>query len=263
MADNGQRLSGKVALITGAASGIGAAHARLFAAHGAKVVVTDINADGGNQTVKDCGPEALFVPHDVTSAESWAEAVDATMDRFGGLDILVNNAGGNMGRGGPLETTPLANYDFVIALNLTGVWLGMQAVIAPMRARGGGSIVNVSSLAGMVGFPNMAAYTAAKWGVRGLTKAAANELAPDHIRVNSIHPGFTETRASAHSNLSEVITSSGRHLGARVPLNRAGQAEDLARAGLFLASDDSSYITGAELPVDGGVLISPMDLNRP
>ena len=258
MANDGQRLAGKVALITGAASGIGAAHAKLFAAHGAKVVVTDVNVEGGREVARDCGSGATFVALDVTSEASWSDAVGAALDAFGGLDILVNNAGGNMGRGGPLSTTPRADYDFVLALNLTGVWLGMRAVIAPMRARGGGSIVNVSSLAGLVGFPDMAAYTAAKWGVRGLTKAAANELAADRIRVNSIHPGFTETRASAHSNLSRTIAESGGHKGARVPLHRPGQAEDLARAGLFLACDDSSYVTGVELPVDGGVLISPM-----
>jgi 3alpha(or 20beta)-hydroxysteroid dehydrogenase len=253
-----QRLVGRVALITGAATGIGAAFARLFAEHGAAVVVTDLDRERGKAVAQECGPEAVFHELDVTSEEQWTAATAAAVDRFGGLDVLVNNAGGTYGRNLSLERTSLADYEFVIGLNLTGQWLGLRAAIAPMRARGGGSVIGISSLAGLVGFANLAAYTTAKWGVRGLTKAAANELAADGIRVNSIHPGYTLTRPDAHDATAEEIAATGAFRGARVPLGRIATPEEMAQSGLFLASDESAYVTGIELTVDGGALLSPM-----
>ena len=256
MVPQARRLAGRTAIVTGAAGGIGAATAALLAEHGANVVVTDIDVARGREVAAACG--AGFVEHDVTSADDWAVTVATTLNRFGRLDVLVNNAGGTFGRRGSLEETAREDYDYVVAVNLTGVWLGMQSVIAPMREQGGGSIVNISSLAGMLGFPAMAAYTAAKWGVRGLTKSTATELGVDRIRVNSIHPGFTASRVETAATTTEEIATTGGFRGAHVPLGRAGLAEDLARAVLYLASDDSSYVTGAELVVDGGAMVSPM-----
>jgi 3alpha(or 20beta)-hydroxysteroid dehydrogenase len=169
------------------------------------VVVADIDVDRGRQVAAELGDCAIFVRLDVTSPADWASAIERTVDQFGSLDILVNNAGGTAGRTGPLEHMSFADYNFVLSLNLTGAWLETQAAIAPMRKAGGGSIINISSIVGLVAFPGMGAYSAAKCGLRGLTKTVAIELAEDDIRVNSIHPGFIDTPGSSATRLPETI----------------------------------------------------------
>jgi 3alpha(or 20beta)-hydroxysteroid dehydrogenase len=239
------RLDGKVALISGAARGQGEAEARLFVEAGACVVIGDVLDDAGEAVAKDLGDAARFVHLDVTDAPSWQRAVDATIESFGGLDVLVNNAG--ILRMASLREETLAGFEQIIRVNLYGVFLGMQAVLAPMRDAGGGSIVNISSAAGMRGIPDHGAYGASKWAVRGLTKTAALEFASDRIRVNSVHPGAVDTPMVAWAG---IVRGEGNMPG--VPLGRTGIPEDIANLVLFLASDASSYITGTEHVIDGG-----------
>jgi 3alpha(or 20beta)-hydroxysteroid dehydrogenase len=239
------RLDGKVALITGAARGQGEAEARLFTAAGARVVVSDVLDDLGEGVATDIGADARYVHHDVREEGSWAKAVDIAVGEFGRLDVLVNNAG--ILKTNRIEHQTLEDFDAIVRVNLYGVFNGMRAAIAPMRAAGGGSIVNISSAAGLRGVPGYGAYGATKWAVRGMTKTAALELASDHIRVNSVHPGAVDTPMVAASNLQR---GEGKLPGA--PLGRVGIPEDIANLVLFLASDASSYITGAEFAIDGG-----------
>ena len=240
------RLAGKVALVTGAASGMGEATARLFAAEGAQLVVADI-AEAG-EGVASSLVQALFVRLDVASAASWADATIATERRFGGLDILVNNAG--LFSLGGIDDVDEEEFDRHVAVNQRGVLLGMQNAAAAMRRRGGGAIVNISSTTGLRGGPGLIAYRTAKWAVRGLTRCAAHDLARDGIRVNAVLPGpiATGMMAAGYSD-AEREDIAGRTL-----LKRLGRPEEVARATLFLASDEASYITGAELVVDGGAL---------
>lgn len=246
-----QRLSGKVALVTGAARGQGAAEARLFVAEGARVVLTDVLDDEGELVAKELGSEhAAFVHHDVTDPTGWAEAVAATVGTFGRLDVLVNNAG--VFRYTPLATTPVEAFDEVITINQRSVFLGMQAVIPAMTAAGAGSIVNVSSIAGLRGSAGTAAYSASKWAVRGMTKVAAIELAPLKIRVNSIHPGIIDT-PMLQDLLFTGEAAAKEAIAARIPLGEVATAAQVARMALFLASDDSDHSTGAEFVVDGGL----------
>ena len=245
------RLDGKVALVTGAARGQGAAEARLFAAEGAKVVVTDVLDEDGALVAKDLGADrAVFVHHDVTEPEAWTVAVASALDAFGRLDVLVNNAG--VFRYTPLATTPVEDFDEIIRINQRSVFLGMQAVIPAMTAAGGGSIVNVSSIAGLRGSPGTAAYSASKWAVRGLTKVAALELASLRIRVNSIHPGIIDT-PMLNDLLFTGEAAARQAIGARIPMGEVATAEQVARMALFLASDESDHSTGAEFVVDGGL----------
>ena len=244
------RLAGKVALITGAARGQGAAEARLFAAEGAKVVVTDVLDDDGELVAKELGDAAAFVHHDVTEPDAWQAAVAAALETFGRLDVLVNNAG--VFRYTPLATTPVEEFDAVIRINQRSVFLGMQAVIGAMTQAGGGSIVNVSSIAGLRGSPGTAAYSASKWAVRGLTKVAALELASLKIRVNSIHPGIIDT-PMLDDLLFTGDAAARQAIGARIPMGEVATADQVARMALFLASDDSDHSTGAEFVVDGGL----------
>lgn len=234
------RLAGQVALITGGARGIGAAAARLFVAEGACVVIADVEAGAGAALAGELGPSAVFVACDVTRAEDWARAVDAAETSFGSLTVLVNNAG-VLHTAGLLETTE-ADFRRVVDVNQVGIFLGLQAVVPAMRRAGGGSIVNTSSIAGMQGMRHLIAYGATKWAVRGMTKTAALELARDGIRVNSIHPGTITTD----------MNPSGTNL--RCPLGRAGRPDEVAQLICYLASDESSYTTGAEHVVDAGVL---------
>ncbi|MEU3609615.1 glucose 1-dehydrogenase [Streptomyces sp. NPDC035033] len=234
-------LTGKVALVTGAARGIGAAQARLFAALGARVVLTDVLAEAGEGTAASIGPAARFVRHDVTDETGWRTAVAAAVDGFGRLDVLVNNAA--VYTTSTIEEEDPARLDVLLRVNLAGPFLGIRAAVPAMRASGGGSIVNMSSQAGLQGIWGHGAYGAAKWGLRGLTRTAAIELGPDGIRVNSVHPGAIATAMTAHLGTEE-------HPAA--PLGRVGKPEEVARLVAFLASDDSSYLTGAELAVDGG-----------
>lgn len=235
-----------MAVVTGAALGIGNAVARRFVAEGARVVLTDIRSADGKAVAEDLGPGACFVAHDVSDEGSWQAVVDTTLAAFGGIDILINNAG--IWRTASLIEETVSGFDELIRVNLRGVFLGMRAVAPQMRNRGGGSIVNTSSTAGLVGLSDMVAYGASKWGVRGVTKVAALELGPWGVRVNSIYPGGVDTPMTASHGFSRAP---GR---ANVPLGRYGTPEDIASLHLFLASDESSWITGAEIYIDGGLM---------
>jgi 3alpha(or 20beta)-hydroxysteroid dehydrogenase len=240
------RLDGKVALITGAARGQGAAAARRFAAEGAKVMVADIIDDEGKALAGEIG--AVYQHLDVTQEADWSAAVDRAVDEFGQLTVLVNNAG--ILHFSELGKTTLADYERVIRVNQIGTFLGMRSVVEPMSRAGTGSIVNVSSVEGLAGMPFLVAYTASKFAIRGMTKVAALELGGKGIRVNSVHPGVIETKmvsqalGGADVDLSPVT--------GRLALGRAGAAEEIAQLVVFLASDESSYCTGAEFVADGG-----------
>ena len=244
------RVDGKVALITGAARGQGEAEARLLARAGARVVVTDVLDDLAADVAADIGDAARFVHHDVGDEGSWAKAVDVALDEFGRLDVLVNNAG--ILKTALLEEQSLEGFEAIVRVNLYGVFNGIRAVIEPMRAVGGGSIINTSSEAGLLGLPRYTAYGATKWAVRGLTKTAALELGRDHIRVNSVHPGIVDTPMLVGEGLRLE-----ENLLPMVRLGRYGVPSDIANLVLFLASDASSYITGAELHINGGGLDTP------
>ncbi|MGE4323417.1 MAG: glucose 1-dehydrogenase [Sphingobium sp.] len=239
------RLDGRIALLTGAASGMGAAQARLFIAEGARVLLTDIQ-EGGAALAEELGPDAAFCLHDVTRQADWEKAVALAESRFGGLDILVNNAG--LFRPGAIEDTGVDLFDRHVAINQRGVFLGMRAVVPAMQRAGAGAIVNISSGAGLRGAAGMFAYATTKWAVRGMTKCAALDLAPYRIRVNSIHPGPIDTPMIGDwpPEWHERATES-------VPLKRLGQPDEIARLALFLASADADYMTGAEVAIDGGV----------
>jgi len=239
------RLAGKVAVVTGAARGQGEAEARLFAAEGAEVVLTDVLEDRVAEVAADIGDAARWVRHDVSSEADWTGVVDRTLADFGRLDVLVNNAGIHHIR--PLEDETLEAFERMVAVNLRGTFLGIKAAIAPMRAAGGGSIVNISSLAGLQGFYGHGVYGATKFGVTGLTKVAAIELGPSGIRVNSVHPGPIDTDMLPLRD-GDVAGRFRDH-----PLGRVGSASEVAELVLFLASDASSYVTGAQMTVDGGL----------
>jgi 3alpha(or 20beta)-hydroxysteroid dehydrogenase len=236
------RLEGKVAIITGGARGQGAAEGALFAAEGAIVYLTDVLAEEGAKTAAASG--ARFLEHDVTSPSRWREVVEQVVAAHGRLDVLVNNAGIFHLAG--LTETPLEVWERLVAVNQTGVYLGMQAVAPQMKAQRSGSIINVSSVAGLRGAAPCFAYGATKWAVRGMTKSAAQELGGFGIRVNSIHPGLIDTPMVAGQSL-EALT-------AGVPMQRAAQPDEVARLVLWLASDENSYTTGAEIAIDGGFM---------
>ncbi len=248
------RLDGKVALISGAARGMGQAEARMFAAEGAKVAVCDVLDAEGKAVAAEIGADAIYQHLDVTREDAWADAVAATTAAFGKLDVLVNNAG--IAESAPLHRMTLESWQRVIDVNQTGVFLGMRAVVEPMTAAGGGSIVNISSIDGMVGMDYLMGYVASKWAVRGMTKAAAMELGHRNIRVNSIHPGFIHTHMGAREGVppEEVHARLDAHTRRLAPLSRAGTPEDIAKLALFLASDDSAYSTGSEFVADGGLI---------
>ena len=241
------KLDGRVALITGGARGQGAAESALFASEGAKVVLTDVLDADGAKTAANIG--GAYLHHDVRSEQRWREVVEEVVSTHGRLDILVNNAG--IFRTGGVVSTTEADYRAVIDINQVGVFLGMQAVAQQMMAQQGGAIVNISSIAGMQGSRGAIAYSASKWAVRGMTKSAASELGRYGIRVNSIHPGLIETPM-----LHQVPgVDSGRmdEMTRRIPLGRVADAHEVAKLALFLASDESSYCTGHEFIIDGGM----------
>ena len=244
------RLEGKVALITGGARGQGAAEGRLFAAEGARVVLTDLLDGEGKAVAREVG--GTYHHHDVTQESQWASVVAEVLKQHGRVDILVNNAG--IGRMGSLETTNLDDYMTVIMVNQVGVFLGMKAVSEAMKAQRSGSIVNISSIAGMNGFNKRGsiAYAASKWAVRGMTKSAAQELGQYGVRVNSVHPGYIDTPMLRGTSVA-LDEAAVERLTRRVPLHRIAEPEDVGRLVLFLASDESAYCTGAEFVVDGGV----------
>jgi len=247
------RLQGKVALISGAANGMGEAEARLFASEGAKVVVADLMETKGRQIVTDItagGGEARFVRLDVTSEEDWQEVVGTTVGVFGQLDILVNNAGISGSFDPDIMST--AAWDRLMAVNARGVFLGIKCAAPAMQRAGGGAIVNISSISGFVGqdYIHMA-YNASKGAVRIMTKSAAVQYAKDGIRVNSVHPGIMPPMTTSRGTADPTRRAA---MIAQVPLGREGRREEVAYAVLFLASDEASYITGTELVVDGGYL---------
>ena len=246
------RLQGKVAIITGGARGQGAAEARMFAREGAKVVFGDVLDDDGRQVeaeITAAGGEAVYVRLDVTDEESWREAVGTALSRFGKVDILVNNAGIASWNAG--DDASVAEWDRIMEVNAKGVFLGTKAVIPAMRAAGGGSIINISSISGMVGQTNIhPGYNASKGAVRILTKSTAVQHAAEGIRCNSIHPGPVKTPMTERSwSNPEWLQATER----RTPLGRYAEPDEIAYGVLFLASDESSFMTGSEMVIDGGM----------
>lgn len=248
------RVAGKVAVITGAASGLGAESARRLAAEGCALMLTDVSADAGAAVADEItgkGHRAHFMTHDVTDEAAWADVVSATVERFGKIDVLINSAG--VGGGEPILESTLENWRRVISINLDGTFLGVRAIAPLMVEKGAGSIINISSILGKVGTPGAAAYCASKGGVLLFSKAVALELAPAGVRVNTVHPGYIETpmvvnalREAENSNeMRDMIIS--RHAMARL-----GVPREIADGIVFLASDESSFMTGAELVIDGG-----------
>lgn len=243
------RLQEKVAIITGGAAGIGRTTLGLFLDEGARVVFTDVDADRGREVEAELANDrAMFLAHDVTSEEQWREVVNTVVERFGGIDILFNNAG--IYRIASLVDTTLSAWEQMLAINVTGTFLGLKHVLPEMARRKSGSVVNASSVAGTVGAPDHSAYGASKGAVRTLTKDAAAEYAQWNVRVNSIHPGYIRTAMSDYA--AEQTKLSIEQLGRMYPLGRMGDPIEVARAVLFLASDEASFISGAELPIDGG-----------
>jgi 3alpha(or 20beta)-hydroxysteroid dehydrogenase len=248
------RLDGKIAIISGGARGQGEAEVRLFAAEGAKVVFGDVLHDEGEAVAADVGPNVHYIPLDVTDPGAWQKAVDETTSRYGPPNVLVNNAGILL-FGVSMVDTSLDDYMRVINVNQVGVFLGMKHTVPAMIEAGGGSIVNISSTNGMAGYGGTVAYTASKFAVRGMTKNAALELGQHGIRVNSIHPGGVDTAMTAPDTLGDAISDEDRAATfAMLPLGRVGQPEEIARLAIYLASDESSYSTGAEFIADGGML---------
>ncbi|MBC7443754.1 MAG: glucose 1-dehydrogenase [Ramlibacter sp.] len=237
------RVQDKVVLISGGARGMGASHARRLLAEGAQVVIGDLLDDEGAALAAELGDNARYVHLNVTEEEDWTKAVTFTVETFGGLDVLVNNAG--IASAAPIENFPIDVWNRTLAINLTGTFLGMRAAIPALSRRGGGSIVNVSSVEGLLGSAGLHAYVASKFGVRGITKSAALDVASLGIRVNSIHPGFIETAMTKSLDVNMV----------EIPLRRGAKPEEVSSLVLYLASDESSYSTGAEFVIDGGLTI--------
>ncbi|TDE39381.1 glucose 1-dehydrogenase [Actinomadura sp. 6K520] len=246
------QLDGKVALITGGARGMGKSHVRRFLDEGAKVVFGDVLEKEGAELAAELGDDARFVRMDVTREEDWKNAVDTATETFGALHVLVNNAG--IIRHKTIEDMTLDEFRRILDVNLIGQWLGVKSVTAAMREAGGGSIINVSSTEGFIGAHGLAAYSASKFGVRGLTKAAARELGRYEIRVNSIHPGGVLTPLSLQDDVVSATADSADAFLKALPLGRMGKSKEVSGLVVYLASDDSSYCTGSEVLVDGGML---------
>ncbi|WP_190264359.1 SDR family oxidoreductase [Glutamicibacter nicotianae] len=239
------RAAGKVVLISGAAQGMGASHARVLASHGASVVIGDLQEQAGRELAVSINEEtgrqaAAFAPLNVTKLEDWEEAVRTAVEAFGRLDVLVNNAG--IYTPGSVESATLDDWHRTLDIDLNGTFYGMRAAVPELRKQDTSSIINISSIAGLTGFKNRAAYSAAKWAVQGLTKTSALDFGPDGIRVNSIHPGSVQTPLTAGLQ---------RGFG-QVPAGRAAQVEEISSLVLYLASDESRFVSGSSIAIDGG-----------
>ena len=245
-----EELTGKVAIVTGGARGMGEATSRLFVEAGARVVIADILDGEGTELARQLGANAAYRHHDVTDESSWASLVAGTVAEWGQIDILINNAGVLLFK--TLVDTSKAEFEKVLSVNLTGGFLGIRAVAPHMIGRGKGAIVNISSVDGIHGANGLGAYCSSKWGVRGLTRVAALELGHKGIRVNSVHPGGVDTFMSNPDK--QPRSAIDKHYP-DVPLQRIGAPEEIARVSLFLASDAASYVCGAEVPVDGGMVV--------
>lgn len=241
------RLDGKVAIITGAARGMGASHVRRFVREGAKVIFTDILVEEGQALAKELGQNAIFLEHDVTNASDWDSIVAEAEVKFGPVAILINNAG--IAPNNPIEETTEEEFRKVTDVNQVSVFLGMKAVYNSMKKEKTGSIVNVSSLAGLIAGRNQIAYVASKFAVRGMTKAAALEFGEYGIRVNSIHPGIIETPMTMNDDTKAMLAE----ISKTIPLGRTAKPEEVTNLVLYLASDESSYSTGSEFVIDGGL----------
>ncbi|MFC7394994.1 SDR family oxidoreductase [Scopulibacillus cellulosilyticus] len=247
------RLDSKVSLITGGASGIGKAIAMLFSKEGSKIAITDINKDNGQSVVdeiKNSGGEAIFIQHDVTKEDEWKKAIDIVQKQFGKLDVLVNNAG--IGLAANVEECTYEQWRKVLSINLDGVFLGTKYGVQAMKNNQSGSIINMSSIEGFVGDPNLAAYNASKGGVRILTKSAALHCAKSKygVRVNSVHPGYIKTpMVEKDDEKSKAVV---KYLESLHPVGHLGDPIDIAYGALYLASDESKFTTGSELLIDGG-----------
>jgi len=238
----GNRVFNKVAIVTGGTGGMGTTHARALVAEGAKVVIADLDDAKGEALAAELGENARSVHLDVTSEDDWATAVAATLEAFGRIDVLVNNAG--IANGAPITEFDAEAWRRIIDINLTGTFLGIRAVSPIMADAGAGSIINISSVEGLRGSAGLHGYVASKFGVRGLTKSVALELGPRGVRVNSVHPGFIETPMTAGIDAGDLL----------IPLGRGARPEEVSQTIVFLASDESSYSTGAEFVVDGGLV---------
>jgi 3alpha(or 20beta)-hydroxysteroid dehydrogenase len=241
------RLDGKVAIVTGGAMGQGEGIVRAFVAEGARVVIADVAKEQGQALADELGSSTHFATHDVSDAASWETLVEDTDQRFGPVSVLANNAG--ILRFGDIERMPQEEVEQLFRVNQLGCFLGMQAVTRTMRRGGGGSIINASSVEGLAGMAGCTAYAATKWAIRGMTKCAAMELGPRGIRVNSVHPGMIDTPMTRVHGGDAAM----EYGASKVPLRRVGHPEDIAPLYVFLASDESGYINGAEISVDGGV----------
>ncbi len=258
-----KRFDSRTVIVTGAARGMGASHARGFVAEGANVVIADVLEREGRALAGELGKQAIFSPLDVTSDTDWAATVAAAEDAFGPVSVLVNNAG--IVRFGQITDTTPAIWRQVLEVNLTGAFLGIRAVASSMRKARGGAIVNISSGAGFTATFGLAAYVSSKWAVRGLTKTAALELGHDNIRVNSIHPGAIRTPLLA-DHAPDAAAMAATMEGAGVGLSaipRVAEPEEITRLVLFVASDDASFSTGAEFIADGGLLLGPVPASKP
>ena len=251
-----KRFSKKTVLITGGAGGQGASHMRGYIAEGANVVIGDVRDELGRSLAEEAGDRALFVHLDVTSESDWATAIAATESRFGPLSILVNNAG----IGSPpvlIEDGSLEDWQQIIAVNITGQYLGIRAATPSLRRGGGGSIVNIASMAADTGIAYLAPYVVSKWGVRGLTRTAALELGRDHIRVNSVHPGVVNTPFITEPLRPGVAPVSDTYSAEPFAIKRLAEPQEITNVVLFLTSDEASFITGSDFVADGGLLLGP------
>ena len=243
------RFDGKTVIITGGARGLGASHARGFAAEGANVVVADLLEDEGMAVAAELGGQAIYAPLDVTDALGWASVVQEAEKTFGPVSVLVNNAG--VATLGGIEETGPETWRWVLDVNVTGAFLGIRAVASSMRRAGGGAIINVSSVAGMMGVAGLGGYTTSKWALRGLTKVAALELARDGIRVNSVHPGAVDTAMTVSPETGEVLFTDLEQLA----VGRLARPEEITSMVLFVASEQAAFSTGSEFVADGGRLL--------